>query len=46
MAWLLSQFPVEPLPQMLVSLSTGELAAFREALAERLRRLAVPDSHG
>ena len=46
MAWLLSQFPVEPLPQMLVSLSTGELTSFREALAERLRRLAVPDSHG
>lgn len=44
MAWLLSQFPVEPLPQMLVSLSTGELTSFREALAERLRRLAIPDS--
>ncbi len=43
MAWLLSQFPLEPLPQMLVSLSTNELAAFREALAGRLRRLAVPD---
>jgi hypothetical protein len=44
LAWLLSQFPVEPLPQMLEPLPPGELKAFRDALAERLRRLAVPDS--
>ena len=43
MAWLLSQFPVEPLPEMLVPLPIGELAAFRDALAERLRRLTVPE---
>ena len=44
LAWLLGQFPVEPLPQMLERLPPGELEAFRDALAERLRRLAVPDS--
>jgi len=44
LAWLLGQFPVEPLPQMLERLLPGELAVFRDALAERLRRLAVPDS--
>ncbi len=44
LAWLLGQFPVEPLPQMLEPLSSAELKAFRDVLAERLRRLAVPDS--
>jgi len=44
LGWLLSQFPVEPLPQMLEPLPPGELKVFRDALAERLRRLAVPDS--
>lgn len=44
LAWLLAQFPVEPLPQMLEPLSSAELKAFRDVLAERLRRLAVPDS--
>lgn len=44
LAWLLAQFPVEPLPDMLEPLPPGGLAAFRDALAERLRRLAVPDS--
>lgn len=43
LAWLLGQFPLEPLPQMLESLAPGELAAFRDTLAQRLRRLAVPD---
>jgi hypothetical protein len=43
LAWLLGQFPVEPLPQMLEPLPPGELEIFRDALAERLRRLAVPD---
>ncbi|MDP2322093.1 MAG: hypothetical protein Q8O42_22480 [Acidobacteriota bacterium] len=44
LAWLLGQFPVGPLPQMLELLPRGELEVFRDALAERLRRLAVPDS--
>jgi hypothetical protein len=44
LAWLLSQFPVEPLPQMLEPMPPGGLAVFRDALAERLRRLAIPDS--
>jgi Nucleotidyl transferase AbiEii toxin, Type IV TA system len=42
LAWLLSQFPVEPLPQMLEPLTSEELSTFRDSLAERLRRLAVP----
>lgn len=41
-AWLLSQFPVEPLPIMLVSLTTSELRRFRDDLAARFRRLALP----
>ena len=44
LAWLLAEFPVEPLPQMLEPLPHGELKVFRDVLAERLRRLAVPDS--
>jgi hypothetical protein len=42
LAWLLGQFPVEPLPMMLVPLSVGELRVFRDDLRERLRRLASP----
>jgi hypothetical protein len=42
LAWLLSQFPVEPLPQMLEPLSSADLTKFRDALAERLRRTVVP----
>jgi len=41
LAWLLRQFPVEPLPQMLEPLAADELVAFRDDLAERFRRLAV-----
>jgi hypothetical protein len=44
LAWLLGQFPVEPLPEMLESLPAGTLESFRDGLAERLRRLAIPDS--
>ena len=44
LAWLLAEFPVEPLPQMLEPLPHGELTVFRDALAERLRRLVVPQS--
>jgi hypothetical protein len=42
LAWLLGQFPVEPLPQMLFALTKQELLAFRDDLRERLRKLAVP----
>jgi hypothetical protein len=44
LAWLLGQCPVEPLPHMLEPLRPGELELFRDVLAERLRRLAVPNS--
>lgn len=37
LAWLLSQFPVTPMPQMLLPLSSDELRRFRDKLAERLR---------
>lgn len=33
----------EPLPTMLVPTTAAELKTFRETLAERLLRLAVPD---
>ena len=34
--------PVRPLPMMLVPLTETELRAFRDALRDRFRRLAVP----
>ena len=40
MGWLLDQFPVSPLPVMLSPLTSQELKLYRDALAERLRRLA------
>lgn len=42
LAWLLGQFPVEPLPQMIEPLTAKELREFRDALRERFRRMAVP----
>ena len=45
-AWLLGQFPVEPLPVMLMPLDIAELRAFRDDLRERFRRLSVPPSTG
>lgn len=42
LAWLLGQFPVRPLPVMLAPLNASELLAYRDALRERLRALAVP----
>lgn len=42
LAWLLREFPVEPLPRMLVPLSVDELRAYRDELRERFRRLALP----
>jgi hypothetical protein len=42
LAWLLRQFPIEPLPQMLIPLSVEELTRFRDELCERFRRGAIP----
>ncbi|MCK6536475.1 MAG: nucleotidyl transferase AbiEii/AbiGii toxin family protein [Polyangiaceae bacterium] len=42
LAWLLRQFPLSPLPTMLSPLTTDELRSYRDALAERMRQLAVP----
>jgi hypothetical protein len=42
LAWLLRDFPTSPLPQMLVPLSPGEVVRFRDELAERFRRAALP----
>lgn len=44
LAWLLRDFPVEPLPKMLSPLTVDELRAYRDDLRERFRRLAVPKS--
>ena len=41
-AWLLGQFPVEPLPVVLSPLTKDELLEYRDGLRERMRRLAVP----
>ena len=41
LAWLLGQFPLEPVPIMLVPLNQNDLLAFRDALRERLRRLVI-----
>jgi hypothetical protein len=41
LAWLLRDFPVEPLPKMLIPLSVEELRSYRDELRERFRRLAV-----
>ncbi len=42
LAWLLGQFPVRPLPVMLVPLTEAELQRFRDELAQRLKGVAVP----
>jgi predicted nucleotidyltransferase component of viral defense system len=41
LAWLLRDFPLEPLPKMLLPLSAEELRSYRDELRERFRRLAV-----
>ena len=41
LAWLLGQFPLDPLPLMLVPFTRGELAIFRDSLRERFRQIAV-----
>ncbi len=42
LAWLLAQFPCEPLPSMLEPLTAEELRSYRDELAERFRRLTLP----
>jgi hypothetical protein len=42
LAWLLSRFPTEPLPQMLEPLTEEQLRRFRDELGERLRKIASP----
>lgn len=42
LAWLLRDFPVQPLPRMLVPLTVDELRAYRDELRERFRKLALP----
>ncbi len=42
LAWLLNQLPVEPMPEMLLPLSSAELLAWRDELAERMRAVSLP----
>jgi hypothetical protein len=42
LAWLLRDFPLQPLPQMQVPLSAEELENYRDELAERLRKHSLP----
>jgi hypothetical protein len=42
LAWLLKEFPVQPLPVMLAPLDSAGLRQFRDELAERMRRVSVP----
>jgi hypothetical protein len=41
LAWLLARFPTRPLPMMLEPLTADQLEEFRDALAERLRNIAL-----
>jgi hypothetical protein len=41
MAWLLNDFPVDPMPIMLLPLEKAELRAYRDDLRERFKRLAT-----
>jgi hypothetical protein len=42
LAWLLRDFPIAPLPDMLQPLDGGTLLVFRDDLRERFRRIALP----
>lgn len=42
LAWLLGQFPVDPLPVMLVPFDSESLRAFRDDLRARFKLLALP----
>jgi len=44
LAHLLTQFPVSPLPVMLVPIDIETLKAFRDELAERFRRSSLPET--
>ena len=41
LAWLLNDFPVAPMPQMLVALEPEELLAYRNELRDRFKRMAT-----
>jgi hypothetical protein len=41
LAWLLAQFPTQPLPAMLEPLTSDQLERFRDALAERFRSSTI-----
>lgn len=41
LAWLLAEFPTEPMPRMLEGLTRDELIRFRDDLASRLRKVAL-----
>lgn len=43
LAWLLRDFPVDPMPMMLEPLTREELRAYRDELCARFKRLAVTD---
>jgi hypothetical protein len=43
LAWLLGQFPLRPLPLMLLPLTEEELGRFRDDLRERFRRASLPE---
>jgi hypothetical protein len=43
LAWLLGQFPIEPMPELLQPLSSSELMSFRNDLRDRFKRAALPD---
>lgn len=43
LAWLLTSFPLQPMPMMLEELDEETLRSFRDDLASRLRGLAVRD---
>jgi hypothetical protein len=42
LAWLLRDFPTSPLPRMLIPLTEQEVVHYRDDLADRFRRLALP----
>jgi predicted nucleotidyltransferase component of viral defense system len=42
LGWLLRDFPTSPLPRMLVPLTEDDVKRFRDELAERFRRVALP----
>lgn len=42
LAWLMTQFPTQPMPRMLEPLSHEDLVSFRDQLRERFRSLAMP----